>query len=665
MKRFVALIMAVLLLFTLAAATACGNDLPSPSDGADASEGNTDGNGGEDDGGAPSGGAEDGSGETSDETEDDSGEKEDDSGEKGDDSGEKEEDKVLPLTLSHESGAYAASFGLTVTPSDPSHKIYYTLDGSLPTAASAQLNGGYSIADVSATRVYPLTRSVTWTGNTHGGYTFGMNNGCTVLRLLETDASGAEVARKTATYFVRTGGEAYFTLPVISLVLPPEDAAFYNDVENESKTRAEMAYFDFVSGERFALNTQIKVGGNWTKGYPYRTMNVNFNKDENGNKNTPVTVALFGDRKARNGGTLTKFKRFRLHSGGNSQVLSWFGDAFAQTVAADCTASDGGSLQVATTGYRPCEVYLNGEYWGMYAIREHYSDVYFEQNYGVDKDEVLLVDRTTNVWTTDNTFNQKYSFELAEDNEAEDGSGMRKAVEFFDFLMATDFSDDENYRVLSQKVDLTGLADLVLTHFYAGNWDFMYNNIKMWRTDAVDPSNPYADGRWRFCLHDLDFSFESFFGDNAVQNANCFEFTENYLDYYLGRATYNGNPALSREVTCLLSAPMQNAQFRALLQERARKVQEVFEYSRARQILTRMEQEVDVPMQRHLVRWARTDGYNYDGTYNYNWKYFVRRTYDVLYYRTRVQWDGNEVYPNGDYFTRQVDATIRRYEQTL
>ena len=29
----------------------------------------------------------------------------------------------------------------------------------------------------------------------------------------------------------------------------------------------------------------------------------------------------------------------------------------------------------------------------------------------------------------------------------------------------------------------------------------------MWRTSKIDPEQEYYDGKWRFCLHDVDFAF--------------------------------------------------------------------------------------------------------------------------------------------------------------
>lgn len=598
------------------------------------------------------------------------------------------------LGTSRASGVYSAEFTLKVSKEADSHKIYYTTDGTKPTVNSSRYDSGIRIGKRNQTDGFPVTEGVVYDSVGYGIYNFQTGNECTLVKLLETDSNGTEIARKTVVYLYRGSGETAVTLPVVTLNLAQDDAlSFYNDIQDESKERANLDYFDFTSGESFSLNTQIKLGGNWTKGFPYRTMNLNFNKDEIGAKNTPVTAKIFGNRRARDGSELTDFKRFRLHAGGNAQTLNWFGDAFTQKVAAEVPAANGDYLQLATTGYRPAEVYLNGEYWGLYAIREHYSDVYFAQNYGVDKDDVIFIDRAHNITASNpdcadtSVYNTQYAFELKEDDEG--NTGMDRATELFDFLKFADLSLPENYERFTQMVDVNGLSDLVLVNLYAGNWDFMNNNIKMWRTANVDSSNPYADGRWRFCLHDLDFSFEMQWGDNGLTGANGYlmdeygnflpqynsdlqaEYTNpvygyrpgvNYLDFYLGNASleYNNVGYLREELTCLLSAPMRNAQFRENFTQRAQKVKEVYNDSRVRQILRDMKSEVADAMSRHVTRWGRV-GYRYS-----DWEGFVSRTDTVLQERIYMRdylnyFDGGYMYKNGDYFNRQVEAALYRF----
>lgn len=39
---------------------------------------------------------------------------------------------------------------------------------------------------------------------------------------------------------------------------------------------------------------------------------------------------------------------------------------------------------------KPCMLYLNGEYWGLYNLTEKYSDKYIEEKFGVDNNNVIV-----------------------------------------------------------------------------------------------------------------------------------------------------------------------------------------------------------------------------------------------------------------------------------
>ena len=83
-------------------------------------------------------------------------------------------------------------------------------------------------------------------------------------------------------------------------------------------------------------------------------------------------------------------------------------------------------------------------------------------------------------------------------------------------------------------------------------------------------------------------------------------------------------------------------------------IAEIFESSAAQVILNEMRQEVDVPMQRHLLRWNRTqegDEFNYS-----LWLDEPENMRYVLDSRT----DCYGLYPNRDYFDRQIKAAFYR-----
>ena len=270
---------------------------------------------------------------------------------------------------------------------------------------------------------------------------------------------------------------------------------FYNRITEDLKKRAYIEYFDKEYDEYFLRDTQIKVGGNWSKGYPQRTLNLNFSKDSSGAKNDTVTAHIFKETTKQNSETerINKLSRFRLFNGGNCfEERTGYNDVMMHMMMR--------GTNVATTAYRPCIVFLNGEYWGIMSIREHYSDTYFKDNYDVKKDNVVLYQ-----------YQGGWSFDDGDETNAQ-----TYLDELLNYVDTHDFTDDDVYNeFINNYIDIDSFIDLFIVESYAANWDFVgnYNNLKMWRVSTIDNKNPYADGKWRFCLHDIDFACD---GSNST-----------------------------------------------------------------------------------------------------------------------------------------------------
>lgn len=414
------------------------------------------------------------------------------------------------LYVSHLPGQYSGKIELDIKPVNNNHVVYYSIDSSLPEIdESTKYKEPLELEKIVTSDIldYPMTTSVDsilahdtegkcvsdiYNNNIQRPGKYPMFTKQNVITVRVVDKSTNEtVHSRSLTYII---DDKDYTIPVVSLNMPyenwfGEEEGMYNKIREEIEHRVYLEYFDFENEESFSLNSKIKLGGNWTLGYPMRTLNLNFNKDEYGEKNEPVNVPIFGDRVQRGDrdSRLKKLTRFRLHSGGNA-FESWtgFNDAVIQNMMEDSNAS--------TTGFQPCIAYLNGEYWGMYYIREHYSDTYFKDNYGVDKDDVLF-------------YELKGSF-IVDDGDEEIGDAAIKDMERF--LNGNDLKNYDNYQTFINKyIDEDSFIDLFIAELFASNWDFVgnWNNLKMWRTSKIDPEEEYYDGKWRFCIHDVDFAF--------------------------------------------------------------------------------------------------------------------------------------------------------------
>lgn len=483
---------------------------------------------------------------------------------------------------------YSDEFDVEFLLPDTNYELYYTLDCSTPTRTytkeytkpiPVRLNNSKKLED------YPLTTSVDGilanlgndkcTSNAYnqniqlqGKYILLPKQ--TVITIMLYNRKTKQVTyRRALTYILDP--EYKINIPVVSLSMPYKDwfgeNGFYNQIREEIEKRAHLEYYDITTDEYFYRNTQVKLGGNWTLGYPQRTLNLNFNKDENGNKNEAVKAQIFPSRQRRDEkGKVKSYTRFRLHNGGNAFEESiGFNDAFMQAIMEN-------DYNVATTGYRPCIAYFNGEYWGVYSIREHYKKQYFSSHYGVDKDDVILYDF-------------KGQFNVSDGDPEQALECLNDLREFIAF----DLNNEKIYeKFISEYFDINSFIDVILANAYCSNWDFVgnFNNLKMWRTYAVDEKNPYTDGRWRFVIHDTDFAFRE---------------NTNYLDR-------NVNNSYSRFF--FLSQLMKSSQFRKQLYQRATELMETtFNHDRVFTLLDNMIAEIEPYHLASMYRWGQQSNY--------------------------------------------------------
>ncbi len=122
-----------------------------------------------------------------------------------------------------------------------------------------------------------------------------------------------------------------------------------------------------------------------------------------------------------------------------------------------------------------CVMYMNGEYRGIYSLKENMNEDFFADWYGVSPESFTILRRSETI---------KHSPELQE---------------LFRFCTEEDMSDPERYEQFCGLFDIDNFIDYVLLEGFSGNTD-MKENVGYFRSDEMD-------GRWRFAFYDLDCSF--------------------------------------------------------------------------------------------------------------------------------------------------------------
>jgi hypothetical protein len=125
-------------------------------------------------------------------------------------------------------------------------------------------------------------------------------------------------------------------------------------------------------------------------------------------------------------------------------------DAMMQRVASN--------LDVDHQAYRPVVVYLNGEYWGIYNLREKLNEHYVASHHPVDADQIDLIEGYGSANTgTSSHYNRMRNYL--------EGGTLR--------------SNTRYERVISDYINVSSFTDYHLAVIYFQNFDI--GNIKQWR----------------------------------------------------------------------------------------------------------------------------------------------------------------------------------------
>lgn len=474
------------------------------------------------------------------------------------------------VVFSRQGGVYNEEFELELTSKGD---IYYTTDGSDPSESdtSIKYDGEIKVADRSgdANIVSAVSPTLFCTNFSDYSKDDGLIcridapsddavDKCTVIRAAAKDSAGNWSAVTTQTYFIgsttdhidgieascKASGSA---LAVISITMDYDDLfdsekgiyvkgdvfdnalkkfignknwikaddtrkldANYSQRGREWEREAHIDFFEMnENGADQVLNQDcgIRIQGNYSRSDLQKGFRLYARKDYGDNK---FRYDIWGDElKDKDGNTIDKFKTFVLRAGGNCAFTSKYNDTYWQTLAA--------GVDCSTKASRPCVVYLNGEYWGLYVLEEDYSDDYFESHYGVNKDDVIVYKGDAE------TYSIGYKLDEGTLPDGEKADYYFKELKDF-FKTHKSLKDDADYEEFAQIVDVDSVMDYFGVEVWINNkWDWPGKNWSMWKTNTTDKSNEYADGRWRFCLYDIEFGGVSGAGDaytNTVKEDN-------------------------------------------------------------------------------------------------------------------------------------------------
>ncbi|MCU0643198.1 MAG: CotH kinase family protein [bacterium] len=400
--------------------------------------------------------------------------------------------------FSQSGGFYNGNIQVILSTSSSTAKIHYSLDGSDPNELSNTYSAPISIASTKVLRARAFEPGFLPSKTVTNTYFINAQTDLPVFSLSTTPANFFDVEDG-----IYTLGNNYQTSN------PYYGSNFWQDWERP----IHVEFFEPNGTRALSFDGGVKIVGGWSRANPQKPLAI-FARNEYGAGE--INYQLFPDR------PFDQFQAFILRNGGNDWGRTFFSDGMMQGLVEN--------LDLDIMAFRPCLVYLNGEYWGILNLREKQNEHYIAMYHDVDPD----------------------SIDLLEFNASPIHGDAQHYNRLIDFISNNDLSQTANYEYVKTLMDVDNFIDYNVAQIYFDNRDWPGNNIKFWRPRT-------KDGKWRWLLYDVDWGF----GVNAYGrggNQNGFDY--NTLEYATSpqpTPNHHANPSWS---TLLLRRLLENEEFK-------------------------------------------------------------------------------------------------------
>lgn len=412
------------------------------------------------------------------------------------------------------SGFYEEDFYLTLSAKE-GEKIYYTLDGSTPDETDYLYEEPVLIENRSEEpNQYVSQQRVVknWKDYTPDPEPVDK---AMIVRAIAVNAQGQVSEVASETYFVNL--PEYESMTVISLAAEPEELfgddgifatgeAYDTWYENGAEGEAPLANF-FRRGRSWEVEASMQF---IEKGNVLASQQVGVRAQGNSGRSQALKRISLFSREEYSGN-----EYFATEIIGKDNVHSLMTNEYVSNVALPYLVADR-DVAVQQSRTEPVALFINGEYWYSRYLMEKYNNDYFEDVYGVGKDNIVMM----------------------KNNQVKIGKPEHEGLFRGMQAMASDpnLTPDEKYEQLSYVIDLQSFIDYFSINVYLCNTNMNeIENYLLWRT--ITPENgEYGDTKWRWIIYDVE-PLESlrleYYGFEARAEINTFTHPQDWTGYIM------------------------------------------------------------------------------------------------------------------------------------
>ncbi len=360
-------------------------------------------------------------------------------------------------SFNFESGFFDNSISLVLSQENAAD-IFFTTDGSTPNSNSQK-------------------------------YTQAINvNETTVIRAIAMEEGVLPSKIISNTYFINHSSN----LPVVSLTIDPDylfdpKIGIYTDGDGTNGVPLNECSVDFTEPFNYAQEwerpSHLEFFGNTLESEFTLTSGISISGQcsrQNQKKSFAFELdSKFGTKslefKLFDSKDVEEFYDFKLRTGS-------FGYELSDVIGAELTHT--GNLNIDYQAYRATQMFVNGEYWGLYNFREKKGAEFITSNYpDIDKDELDIINQGFEAKRGDT--DDYYALEI-----------------LLVTTLGLDLSNDADYQTIIGMIDESNYIDYMSLMIYSANTDWIGSNQRSWKEKK-------EGAKWRWMIDDLDAGFHT------------------------------------------------------------------------------------------------------------------------------------------------------------